>query len=601
MVTLANHENVLLLEKDWALIQNSSETASQLSTAVSLLHSAKVHVVRFRHRHLPGAPLHARIMYENRESKMLQQQTNLYCYMHHWIPHPHIKYPQYFSLCPTQTNTAAAVVCATAKYCQWTNNPALFKRAWFLHQLAHNFERDYNNTKIKHPTSNMLDFEFYTNWNFSVWNHRPFVVALPVGLFEHQEIGEQNLMNTVWYAWNRLSTDVQETRMRMLANHTDGCYQQHFTNHTYLSFENRFPIQFVRLYHFQDANRRTASQAIAELREEAERMRRVVDRGGGTWRNGVTELTNLWYKLALFQLPTEPQNMVLAFVTALFRMGDVHAQFERRIGAVVRNLHALREYQLVVYAETGAWERVRGGLRTIGWTDERIGKVIVREVELRKFAEQVLTRDTVERMEELYESKEWRDRMKKRMIGENEILTFENVLFGHLKVYFVADADVEDVTHVVWFDAGTSCIESELSSRNDVELRADLMLHGFVTGVQTKGDGEMEIALEGSGIDMDLFKAQMEGGGSLVDLKTFGGSRVMVVLMRAYFDVVMRDFLKRGQLGSGREAISVAVKNVDYNFRFFQAGSVVNGYMRENSQSACNLFQRLGRCSSVKT
>lgn len=93
MVELTKHEYILLLEKDWELIENEAVMQSRLTDSKVLVGSGLAHVVRHRHRHNPGVPLHALIMHQGREESIFRQHPNLLCYVHHWQADPTASYP----------------------------------------------------------------------------------------------------------------------------------------------------------------------------------------------------------------------------------------------------------------------------------------------------------------------------------------------------------------------------------------------------------------------------------------------------------------------------------------------------------------------------
>lgn len=206
-VESAKHDNILLVEKDWALVQPANVTREALRLAVSMVTQKQAHVVRQRHRSRPGAPLHAQIMHQGREWSMEKEQSNLMCNLHHWQKDPVSSHPEVFSKCPGHENEPD-LVCSTARYCQWTNNPSVFSRTWFLTELAAPYLEKARALENDQPDTNMLDFEFYMNWQLDVWNMRNYTVALPEGLFEHREIGEQNLMNSEYIHPERKTTCV---------------------------------------------------------------------------------------------------------------------------------------------------------------------------------------------------------------------------------------------------------------------------------------------------------------------------------------------------------------------------------------------------------
>jgi hypothetical protein len=56
-----------------------------------------------------------------------------------------------------------------------------------------------------------------------------------------------------------------------------------------------------------------------------------------------------------------------------------------------------------------------------------------------------------------------------------------------------------------------------------------------------------------------------------VDGILFGGSRLAISLLTSYYDLVLRDMLRRGFVGSEREPLSIAMQNVPYNFNQFES------------------------------
>eukprot|EP00178_Gracilaria_changii_P003502 TRINITY_DN151_c0_g2_i10.p1 TRINITY_DN151_c0_g2~~TRINITY_DN151_c0_g2_i10.p1 ORF type:complete len:803 (+),score=170.53 TRINITY_DN151_c0_g2_i10:10665-13073(+) len=580
MVQLASHDYVLLLEKDWALIEHPSEVAHQLSIGVSLLNSSVAHVVRYRHRTHAGAPLHARIMHENREQQMLDQQTNLYCYIHHWVKDPTEQYAQFFTRCEG-TQHGDDVWCSTAKYCQWTNNPSLFKRNWFLQELADRFAEDYKNTMRTNANSNMLDFEFYTNWNSTIWNDREFVVALPFGLFEHQEVGEQNLMNTVWYAWNRLHTDAEEKKRELLRVAREECELANKSMRSGATFAQRYPIEFVRMYHYEEAMTKNSTEAVQEVEKEAQRVRQQLEDGHGSWRNGVTDLTNFYYTIALYTYPMEPTDMKIAFVGMLFKTEDDDGAFEQQVEALTAHVNALRSYVVVVYCDESTSKTLTEALKhRLAWNEEQMRRVVWVVEEVHELVQRVLGAENYERVQRLYAAERWQRLYRMRSGGR--LKSLYSVLLDVSRPLILGDclrrgdAQLLNVSHFVWFDARANCSGEQqlLSGVDDALLRANVMLNCVVTGVRATSLHELEAALFESGFEGDALLREMRKslteGVRMVDLNAFGGGRLCVRLMSAYYDVALRDALRRGMLGNGREMMSVAVDNVDYHFNFVQ-------------------------------
>lgn len=637
MVELAKYDYVLLLEKDWALIEPTKSAHTQLQTAINLLDRGTAHVVRYRHRKYPGAPLHARMMHENRETQMLQQQSNLYCYVHHWVDDPTINHSDYLYRCEG-TALDEKVWCSKAKFCQWTNNPGLFKRTWFLDQLGRKFVKDYNEIKSHDPNSGMLDFEFYTNWKGPVWNDREFVVALPVGLFEHEEVGEQNLMNTVWYAWNRLKVDVEEKSRDLLNSERKECQSAAKTLQSGATFAERFPIDFVRHYSYNQSMLRTTSEGVTELHENSVAFAERLEKGHGTWRNGITDLTNLWYKVCLFVYPTEPKDMKIAFVTAFYRTevdsGSVAANFDEEVTAAAANLNALSNYKLIVYTSEEEKTSLTAVLRQQHlWDETKFSTVDFVVQPLDDFLKLMLSPETVERIQSLREGEEWQNVSKER--SEGAVPSFHTLSLGMAKPYILdhavhhseksSDPSMSQLSHLVWFDPTSGCVSKaskavsggpSLSPQNDHVLRAHMMLHILITGVKVSDVRELESMLDGSGFAKEVLLREMQKKGvrdlHLVDMKTIGGSKLAIGLMKGYYDVVLRNTMRMKQLGTGREAMTIAWNNVQYNFRFFDGFSgcsksmlgehscgaepITARYMSDKS-AGCKLYEWAGECA----
>eukprot|EP00177_Eucheuma_denticulatum_P004467 GFKZ01008120.1.p1 GENE.GFKZ01008120.1~~GFKZ01008120.1.p1 ORF type:complete len:930 (-),score=128.60 GFKZ01008120.1:1496-4123(-) len=618
MVEMAHGDFVLLLEKDWALIENTSVVGEMLGAAARLLNEDIAQVVRFRHRDRPGAPLHARIMHEGREQQMLDQQKNLYCYLHHWVKDLPTAYPDYFTRC-SHRKEDVETWCAKAKYCQWTNNPSMFKREWFLKELGDKYMDAYNKMAEENPNSQMLDFEFYTNWQHDVWNDRDFVVALPKGLFEHQEVGEQNLMNTVWYAWNRLNTDMEEKNRALLQSEVKDCSQEEKAMDSGPKWAEKFPIEFVRLYHYDKAMKRSVREAVEELQEEALRCRQVLEDGGGSWRNGVTDLTNLWYKVVLFQYPEEPEEMDIVFVTALY--GDSEEPSEKELEVFSTNIGVLSDYRLVLFCTEltkSRLEKIFGD--KVGAEDDVLSNLNFITNSASALLERLLGKENVERTGKLIGDEGWLIRAQRRGGAAPGI---KRLQMNMAKPYMLKEAMTDEVgSHFVWVDGLSPCLSwmrasnISLNVNNDIALRANLLLAGFVTGVRATNSEELEASHGASGFSTEKLLSELEivdqnlnQGVVMPDMKVMGGSRLAVTLMVGYYDVVLRDMLRKDSLGTGREALAIAYKNVNYNFRFFDsrdscrpgdhcsAPALDNLYATNDSKS-CALFRWLSGCVS---
>jgi hypothetical protein len=597
MVALAKFRHVLLLEKDWALVEGNVAMTRQLDTAQALLSDDIAQVVRFRHRHRPGTPLHARIMHEGRESSMLAQQKNLLCYIHHWSANLTLQNPNVFSECPGKHKLDEPIWCSSAEYCQWTNNPCMFKKSWFIKELGEPYMRIYNATWKQDPDNNMLDFEFFTNWDDNVWNKRNFVVALPLGLFEHQEIGEQNLMNTVWYAWNRLATDVDEFRTFYLQQERNASNSGTDDHAIGYSIKDRFPVDFSRMYHYSKSMRRTESEAVTEIEGIAKSLREQLERGEGTWRHGITGLTDAFYKVSLFHYPIEPAAMNIVFVSALYNIAEQGAsnssvdeyrnpkallEFREKLAHFASNLKALDSYQRVIYAPLVVIQELRslvdGFVLELGNQNAKgDARVHFIPMEISELRTQILSHENSLRIRNIYQARN----------VSTPTETETGLLLSMAKPYLLHHAAIrlnvnDHATHYMWIDGQTPCLSRQQSSRdngsdgrlgpaNDHILRSHLLMKIFVTyhlvPPELMRGYPREVLLE----ELEVTEEAARAGLRVVDGTLFGGSRPAISLLTGYYDLVLRHMLRKGVMGSEREPLSIAMQNVGYNFSPFES------------------------------
>jgi hypothetical protein len=585
MVTLAKFDHVLLLEKDWALIESNSEVSRQFGAAHDILRNNRAQVVRFRHRHRPGTPLHARIMHDGREGSMLAQQKNLLCYVHHWSAKLKHSYPNVFSECAGEYGLDEPVWCSPAEYCQWTNNPCMFSRSWFIKELGEPYMRMYNATSRAAPNSNMLDFEFFTNWEHDVWNRRNFSVALPRGLFEHQEIGEQNIMNTVWYAWNRLSTDVEELQMAYLRQESDTRASVSLHSVGY-SIKDRFPVKFARMYHYGMAMNRSETEAVAEIEAFAKSSREQLERGEGSWRHGITGLTDVFYKVFTSALySTERDSAEGSGPGSVGGVGvgqNRNAAFRKKLAQVADNLAALTAYERVVYAPKFIIDEllllVNGTVFGAGEHDIHSNlTVLYYPMELEGLRTVALSPENAQRIDDLFRTKS--------SSHHNETET--DVLVSMAKPYLLHHAAVrlnlkQQATHFVWFDSHTPCLSRYASGKsgqstvrldpsNDHILRSQLLFKIFTTYRRMSADSVPGYPPHVLREELEMTPDAASAGLPIVDGILFGGSRLAISLLTSYYDLVLRDMLRRGFVGSEREPLSIAMQNVPYNFNQFES------------------------------
>jgi hypothetical protein len=164
----AEHENILLLENDWILIENQTNTILRLNNGIKLLNN-NIDVIRYRHRAYPGHPLFTFNAYKDNELNHYDSEIDaisphlLDCV--HWILDPDQKFPDKIAKFNDYFIT-------TSKWANWTNNPCMYKTSFYLKHIP-NF------------AGNGIDLEGNIGkW----WNRQNFYVTQGAGLFTHKDI-----------------------------------------------------------------------------------------------------------------------------------------------------------------------------------------------------------------------------------------------------------------------------------------------------------------------------------------------------------------------------------------------------------------------------
>jgi hypothetical protein len=122
----AQSDNVLVLEHDWNLIEDRETTYNTLKRSISALELG-MDVVRLRHRKNPGNP-HFSFRHKGQEltyydDEIGAQSPHLLDSLH-WCE-PDIEFPDYI-------NKSEDMFWTTSRYGNWTNNPCLYKKQFYL-------------------------------------------------------------------------------------------------------------------------------------------------------------------------------------------------------------------------------------------------------------------------------------------------------------------------------------------------------------------------------------------------------------------------------------------------------------------------------------
>jgi hypothetical protein len=178
IVRAADTEFVLFLEKDFALVEPAPLVDAALADAVALLASGVADVVRLRSRRNPGNPEFSELHFKGKEETVFKKQRNLLCNFYHFIRRPERRWPQHFRVC------AHGWYCVQSEFCNWTNNPVLFRRSWWLDNIAVWVDA----RKIMAPPHENHNFEATLNVVPEAWSERNYTIALGRGIFSHVEV-----------------------------------------------------------------------------------------------------------------------------------------------------------------------------------------------------------------------------------------------------------------------------------------------------------------------------------------------------------------------------------------------------------------------------
>jgi hypothetical protein len=117
---------ILILEHDWNLIENRETTYNILYNSYKSLEK-DLDVVRLRHRKSPGVP-HFSFQYQGRELDYYDSEIE--CTSPHLLDSIHWCDPdQKF---PNLINKKEDIFWTTSRYGNWTNNPCLYKKQFYL-------------------------------------------------------------------------------------------------------------------------------------------------------------------------------------------------------------------------------------------------------------------------------------------------------------------------------------------------------------------------------------------------------------------------------------------------------------------------------------
>lgn len=589
MVELAKHEYVLLLEKDWELIEQEPTMRSRLDDSKVIVGTGVAHLIRHRHRHNPGVPLHALIMHEGREESILRVQRNLLCYVHHWQNDPTVSYPGQGIMrrCGGAENNVEErdVYCSSSVYCQWTNNPCVFKKDWFINEVGLEYQKQYKIELDQHGKSSpFLDFEYYTNWRAFAWTDKNFTVAVGTGLFRHAET-EHHHFNTFWYALYRLKVDWEEIREQYLKNETLfkklGGVHQDPNSPPLPTMMERYPVDFVRKYHVREmftGNLATQIEMIdQEYQQFLDKYRILTEEewkvsGGANsakatrqvnWRAGITNLHHIVEKAMMVAPPQRPNEMSITLVTCLLDLGrdelakdDYHFKREFQMYLDALQTWLRHQYPKVVFTTQDIADEM---MKTMSDEAKKTTKfVITSREELRT---KWLGRDNYDRVQTIRQSSEWLARASWLPNSPQGGLGDYNPLVMS-KMFMLREAARDNffnTSHFVFLDSKHNCQRPDvMNPKNDHILRAHMFNKFLLTTFDYRPSSEVH------GFEYQEFNryCNIQNPAERQVIKVgrggiFGGSAFVLEYISAMYDIALTATLRNRLMGTEENILSI--------------------------------------------
>ena len=177
----AKQKYILLLEHDWNLLENKEITYQRLKSGLELISERKADVVRYRHRKNPGYP-HYSFSFKGKELEYYDEWHK--CTSPHLLDSLHWLDPS--EQFPDKITKDGEYFITTSRYGNWTNNPAIYKKQFYLDVVIP------LNSKGINLEKNIAEW----------WPRQNFIIAHGEGLFSHNDFvkyppKKKNLWNRI--------------------------------------------------------------------------------------------------------------------------------------------------------------------------------------------------------------------------------------------------------------------------------------------------------------------------------------------------------------------------------------------------------------------
>eukprot|EP00457_Paulinella_chromatophora_P001313 gb/GEZN01001315.1/.p1 GENE.gb/GEZN01001315.1/~~gb/GEZN01001315.1/.p1 ORF type:complete len:922 (-),score=114.23 gb/GEZN01001315.1/:299-3064(-) len=578
LVNEARNELVLFLEKDFQLIEPRHVLQARLDDGVRLVTSGVADVVRYRHRTKPGFPMYAQIMGENREHLMFRSQSNLWCFVMHWMPDPVKSHPDKFKWCPS-TNLSEPHLCSKPNYCQWTNNPQIYKKQWFLKEIG--------DVYLKHglsegPGSHMRDLEFFSYWNSQLnWNGRDdWTIALGDGLFMHGEMEDHVTNEMVFYANFRRKTDLEDMRRELLTADKQLRVmslqdQQQFWGKTqqqggYLRFGQRYPKLCINYTKEKLSYTYEQQIALVEAFDSNTKTGYVQWEQTGEWKRWkdvMKQAGEVANKMLASTVPTDPDAMTITWVTGIFDLGrgnldaeDTY-QFKRDFTMymdALKKFISYPDYKMVVFTQQWIIDELAPLLtihqkRQIHWIAMTLDQV-----------KSKLPGDSAALIEQIRTNPKWYSQASWLHQSPQAKLSMYNPLVMS-KPFLVADAarlNPHGTTHFLWVDVKHNCLHEGFTPKTDWTIRAHMIDQYLLTYFKYGPAGEVH------GFRGDKFNSMLglpphnTEPVKVVRGGILGGPRALCIAVELLYKIALRASLKLGYMGTEENILSLVLYTV---------------------------------------
>ena len=560
---LAQNDIILLLEKDWALIESGRVVQNELENSVSMLVEGIADAVRLRHRENPGIPDFGRLHGEGHEDDVMVTNKPTVCNFHKWMDNLNETYPSVFQLCGNSLR-GEKIWCANSEYCEWTNNPVMFKKQWYRDALKIPYGKHLKDIRESDPSARIPIFENWVRYE-SDWAEKQYVIALPHGLFQHKEIGEESFFNKVYSPWRRLHNDVNGAIHSYFRTYQRNCKMSHDYGR---KIRDIFPVKFIQQFYFKDAMKLSESQIVTAIRKDVDCKIDELLEKRAYWFKLFQDLSESWISATLSKFPVDPEDMKVTFVSHISDSSKKDDKsMLREIKRFCSLLNYLRFYDNVVYSTPEITRKVKKLLKQMySWTEKDFKSIIFFESSEIDLISRTIGSKNLELLNDDTNNRTWsssaslfRELITPLLVRE----VSRNSLSGKV------GPNIARSTHFVWIDPQVQYERAQsqmLSNNSDHVIRGNLLLNPMVIGSPFDSKTNMSDVLG----NMKDHEEYLSPNPRIVSGSTVAGSRTALESFVGYYEILLSLALKKRIIPSRMSLTSIIsnIRGIDIPVRF---------------------------------